>query len=356
MKYGKEKENYIAEFASADPVVLENVSQDEVDLLDDTYQLFLSTMDNIRAAVEGGLLSEDEGRIKQAEAVEEYKARIAAALDVDELEYDDEDEDASYSYGDDFNIANFEAGSNFGQAVLELAKEEYEDPLDALVDIADEYGLTDEQVVGLINGAYAPDAELAQAIGSFFETTAEDEDAYIGLMVLAQEAQEEILEGGEGDDDEYYGYDDDDDEDEYDDEGDNEDEEASYKLAELEDKIANFEAASIIDATLSEFESEAERGFREGWLTPKVKRVLMGNFRSAQERLANFSETCDVNQITPEMQLYAIDYALKTLEAAGPIAKFGAYVEEDIDDDSRSVELAAEQQARLNFQLMKESF
>ena len=137
-------------------------------------------------------LPDEEAEELLANVNEEYRLRL------EELMYgDEEDDEEELEYSDSSALATFSAGTGFGQALLELADEEFEDPLEGLAAVADAVGISEETLVGIIQGEFYPEPELAQAIAECFDTTSNDEDYYNGFMVLADEARQELSDDEE---------------------------------------------------------------------------------------------------------------------------------------------------------------
>jgi hypothetical protein len=302
----------------------------EMDELDYEYDLFRRTVANIEAAVEAGLKDPEEGEALVAQAHQEFMIRSGQELGYD---YEEEEEDAEYSAYD--GLAEFEVGNDFGAAVLELAAEEYEDPADAIVDIAEHTGLAVEDVVGLLEGRYVPTEELAHAIAQVFTITSSDDDFYEGFMSIADEVR--------GDEEEY-------DEDEVDEE----DDEANYRIAQLEDQVAEFQAQTEVTNQLQQLERYAAQGVQEGWLPPVAREAVMSNFETDSDRLAAFSQVCDSNRVDVATELYATQKILETFEKCGPFARFSSVLEGEKLPQPGSKEAEQEQQALLNHKLRKQ--
>lgn len=320
MKLKKNNEQEMVYFSTA---VEEEV---EADSLDYAYDLFRRTVANIESAVDAGIKTPEEGEELIAQAHEELTIRIGEELG---YEYEEDEEESEYSAYD--GLAEFEVGNDFGAAVLELATAEYEDPVDAILEIAEYTGLEVEDVVGLIEGRYVPTEDLAHAISEVFENTSTNDNIYEGFMAIAEEVR--------GDEDE---------------EEEEEDDEANYRIAELEEKVAEFQARSEVTDRLQQLERYAAQGVNDGWLPPVARNAVMGNFETDSDRLAAFSQVCESNRVDVETELYATQKILETFEKCGPFARFSSVLDNEKLPQPGSKEAELEKQARLNFQLMKD--
>lgn len=321
MKLKNNNEQEMAYFSTA---VEEEV---EADSLDYAYDLFRRTVANIEAAVDTGIKTPEEGEALIAQAHEELTIRIGEELG---YEYEDEEDEAEYSAYD--GLAEFEVGNDFGAAVLELATAEYEDPVDAILEIAEYTGLEVEDVVGLIEGRFVPTEDLAHAIAEVFENTSSNDNIYEGFMAIA----EEVRSDDEVSDDE------------------EEDDEANYRIAQLENQVAEFQAQTEVTNQLQQLERYAAQGVQDGWLPPVARDAVMGNFETDSDRLAAFSQVCQSNQVDIETELYATQKILETFEKCGPFARFSSVLDNEKLPQPGSKEAELEKQARLNFQLMKD--
>lgn len=321
--------------------------EQEMNPLELLNALFNETLGNIEDAFEGGIFDEEDMQIAKAELFQDYQAELAGLMDLD-LDFEDEEE---YEYEDELvgaygannsDVANFSSTSTFGAAVLELAEYEYEDALDVIEDICEVSGHDFDTVVALLEGQFAPDDELATAIAGLFESLA-DEDVLDAYVAAVEDTQYQAL-GGEYDD-----------EDEYEDEEDEVVEELAYSVGNLDDRLANFEASQAVNMHLAAQERRASQGIEEGWLTPHSYTRLFGDFASAEEQVASFSQVAAANGQDLNGMLFAIEYALDMAETAGPVASFGMYVEQALSPAESAQARQIEQQARLNYQHYKDA-
>lgn len=278
-------------------------------------------------------LSEEDADDLALQAEEDYQLRIAEALgiSVEDLEDEEQYDDDEVEYSANSDWANFSAGTAFGQALLELAETEYEDPLEGLAVIAEETGLSDEQLIGLIQGNFYPTEELASRIGELFDTTADNEDAYNGLLLLAEEA------AGDSDDE---------DEDVTEIEDPEEDAEYSALREEHETLLAQFsqtQAENIVKDSLRDVEMRCQEGISNKWLPPAAMKIMMASFKSENDRLAAFSQVCEENDVDPDTQLFAMNYALEIFSRCGEYGMmFNQYAETPLDSDEIEFQAAQE--------------
>lgn len=352
--------------------------------------LYNLTLDRIDEAEDLGLFSEDpEENAEFADqnreiALSELEERIA------DEDSDSEDYPLNYTGGSmaDFSSA-FEFNNDYGVAVLELLQNEYEDLDEGLEDLMDVTGVDEEILMDIIEGYCPPDFDFTEAVASLFETTSEDENAYEELHELSEDAEDELLEAyemldeldeleevigdmsdeeldeaiyAEDEEDEYEDYDEDeeyydeDEEDEYEDAYEDDgsyDEEASYRIAELENVVAEFQMEGAVNNELTALMDYAEEGIDAGWLRPKKFDILFGNFNRDEDRVAQFSANVAEDGVDIDTALYAIQYALSLDEALGPVANFSQYVEDEISDEDLEFEADLEYQARLNLEHMR---
>lgn len=265
------------------------------------------------------------------------------------------------------------AENEFGAALLGLIDEEYTDAEEALEDLCEVTGLDADDILDLIEGSSIPDEYLVEAFGNHFETTATDEEAFDGLVAMATEIRNEALENDlldvsdsaiyAEDEDEYEDYEDEDEDEDYDD--DNEDEydedledeevetEASYsdaRISRLENRIAEFNAAAAVNDALASAQVRAETGISEGWLPPYVASLILGDFDREADRLAAFSDACSSNRVTPDYQLFGMNFVLDVFEELGPMAQFSSYAEEVLTPREVEQEQLIANQASLNLE------
>ena len=320
--------------------------ESEADYLD---ELLEATLDRIEEAND---ITDEEAEELAAQAEEDYLARIdelealyeAGDIDSEEDDLDPEDdeyEDGEGDYGDGTSLATFSSGSPVGDALLVLGEEAgYETVEDLVLDLAELTGLSDDEIAGLITGEFIPDEELSDVI---LEGFGADDDTYEEFMEITDTLLEEA-EGDEGDD-----------------EGDDEGNYSRYnarvdrEVATLRSKVAEFETVGAISAQLDQLERDARHGVEEGWLPPVARDAIMGNFEASEDRVAEFSNICEINKVSPDVELYAMEKQIETFRALGPIwGQFGALVQEPLTPQEEHQQNQARTQAARNHALWKE--
>lgn len=240
------------------------------------------------------------------------------------------------------NYANFNMGTNFVPALLELIEDEYETLEDGILDIQENTGLDDDQVDGMLSGELVPTPEMVDILNELFYATSESDENALGLQVLAaldrgdleEEDLYDALEESEEDSDEEDDYEDEIEEEYEDDE--EVDAEAVYsyidpRVQELEAKMADFELNSELTARLNEVADFAKQGIQERWLSKAKYDLLLGSFDREEDRVAAFSQTAESNNVDLSTQLYAVLFALKADEECGdPRVNFSSYVNENV--------------------------
>lgn len=245
--------------------------------------------------------------------------------------------------------AEFSEGNDFGNVLLQLIDEEFEDADSALEAITESTDLTVDDVLDLIEGSAIATPEAAEALADVFETLDED-DVYDGFMTVAVDTYNEALDEGDVDEyeeEDYY----EDSDDEFDDDDEYEDEESSDReyvfgagssyssflgqddteaefgqsIDALQERLDAIEFESQVKNVLADLDGYAAEGVDEGWLPPYARQTLMGEFSREDDRLASFSSVCDSNQVDVETQLYAMKFALDMFKSLGPIAQFSSY-------------------------------
>lgn len=293
-----------------------NRNEEELDVVDEQYMLFRETLDNLNANYEEGLISDEDYKVAKANIVAELNERLNDIYETEEIEY-----------GNDMsNIAEFASAvtTRWSAAVLELGQvANYEDVEEYIVDLADKIGRDPEYLAATLTGEVEPDDEDAIAIAEAFDL---NEELTIDLLASAYEARgEDLYEQLE--------------EEEEDEEYENDDteaavEEVSYAVADLQDRVAEFEINDALKAALNDVEKEVYSGLEERWITPALARHILGEFETSEDRIAAFSMLADSNDVDLATQLFGVNYALNILKEAGreaPLAQFGAMVNESFE-------------------------
>jgi hypothetical protein len=319
--------------------------QDELNYHADLYA---DTIENFDRLYQSGQIGDEDYLAMKANAFEEYQERIADASDVDAEDfeilddmlgvddYDYEDDYAYYSDGyDDDYVAEFSVGNDFGVALLELGEAAgYEDLEDYAEDLAEATGNNFEDILDLITGEAVPDDELALGISDIFGL---DDDLAADLLIAGADARGEDLEDyfDFDDEDDYY----DDDDEDYSDYEDEETAEASYRLAEIEEELAEFKYTSTIKDALDTLMLEAADLVDEGMMPPSTFDILFSSFDLDSDRIAAFSATCNANDVDPATELYALEKIVDIFRRMPPTVDFGYMVEEEfISDEEAAIE------------------
>lgn len=317
-----------------------------LDVLDEYAHIFRTTIENINADEDAGILHPDDADQLRVQAIEDYEDMLAGFTGVDMGEQDTED---NAYYSSNSTLANFSAGNDFGAALLELAEEEFENPDDAIYAIAEHTGYEPEHILGLISGEYVPDEQLAEEIAQVFETTASDSDAYNGFLTLGQEARAQ--EGLDYEEMDVPMEEAEDVESEKSEEFSRYLADKDHRIQELEAQFAQSQNERYVTEQLMELEQLASSGIQEGWLPPVAYREIFASFKTDQDKLAAFSLVCEGNKVNVETELYATRKALSLFERCGPLLAFGANVEEQLtpEEEDEAEEIYA--QARRNVEM-----
>jgi hypothetical protein len=248
-----------------------------------------------------GLISEDQAAEFREMLMQELEEASFA-------EYDVEDE-----------VAEFAAGNSLGATLLEIGDElGYEDPEEYIVDLADELGLTPEEAYGMIVTDEEPDEELSydvlDALGLIDE---EDEE----LEIEDEYEEDEVYEDDVPGDASYSAYD--------------------PRVDELEDQIAEFQAANALKDVLHKLDVKANELIEQGDLPPVARDILFGAFDSEDDRIAAFSQVAESNGNNLNEELVKIQGALELFERMG-FGELGMF-NELIEDQTMSNFSAEEQ-------------
>ncbi len=302
------------------------VEQQQEAPADEVYLAFQETLERIQDGFDKGDLSEEEADQLEAQALADYQDILAEELgiEVDEEEYDDEEGEGDYADGTP--LATFSAGTQLGAAVLELGEAEGYDTVEALVDdLSTATGFDPDDLAALISGEITvddfEDPELAaHTLAQAFSTTASDEDAYDGFMQMAaEEAGYDVDSEEEADGVDYSRY--------------RLELDREARLNSLEANFAQAQFESAVQQELMELTREADLGFQEGWLPPAAYKSIIGEFEMDSDRFAAFSSVCTQNEVSPEVELYAMRKQLEAFRRVGPMVQFGRVVQEDLSPD-----------------------
>ena len=106
---------------------------------------------------------------------------------------------------------------------------------------------------------------------------------------------------------------------------------------------------------MARLERKAEVGVNEGWLPPVAKRILLGAFDREDDRVGAFSMACEGNGVDTDTQLFGMNYVLEVFERCGPTGLFSRLADEPLTPREAEFEANVDSQARLNYQLYRES-
>lgn len=102
----------------------------------------------------------------------------------------------------------------------------------------------------------------------------------------------------------------------------------SNELSQVKNQLAHFqqqEAVAGLANRLETLNQEATVLVENGLLPPAIKRMLVGDFTSPEQRLATFSRMSRENGQDPATMLFATEYSLGLLAQAGKVVDFQDY-------------------------------
>ena len=353
------------------------VDQDFQDPKEYHQAIYNNVIQNIEAGLQSGELDAEEAESYQIQALAELNVRLlmedgysqeeAEGIVFGEAEDENEEEatpeEVTYSEND-MNLAQFqqensEALNDFAIALAELIEEEYETPEDGILTIADATGYEPEDVVELITGAAVPDETLVDQIAGCFDSVINDEDTFVALHLLGASARgEDVVEEEENYEET--------EEPEFVPENTEELSAAYNTIEQLQGRMAQFEAQSVLKDQLDQMVRRAESMVQDFKLMPVEFNMLFGSVPDAvdSEKIAMFSTLCDKQGVGIEVELYAMNKCLELAERRGTIMPSGRVVNEEFTQEEiataefnsdvtaqaqRNLELF-KQQGHLNFQ------
>lgn len=297
--------------------------------------LFNETIANFENMFNVGQIDEDQLEELTANAYQEYKARLENILGYEAERYDE----LEYGANDD-SYAEFSVGNEYGAALLELGEAAgFEDIESYCYGLAEATGYDPNDIYGVLTGEIAPSDEFSIDVANAIAPG--DEELEASLFVTGVNVRGEDIND----------YLDEDDEEEYEEEEDGEyDSEASYRVAQLENEIAEFKSAATIKDELQLIEQQAWALVDAGKVTPAVVEKMLGNFSTDGDRYAHFSSLCDQKGLNPAIELYGMNYALRILETLPELASFGYQVQEEVSDEELEEE---DQLSRIAAEMIK---
>ena len=277
------------------------------------------------------LLQEDNGQIDDAtsdeiiaEAIEGMASSLYEILEIDveesRMEEDGEYMEASRYMG---QMASFSQG--FGQVLAGIVENGFNDVNDGVALISEITGLGGNEISGLFDGSVVIDPDTASELANAFNLDDSDYNQFVNLAVNAY--SETLKEDG---DDDYsldiaegiYA------------------EPVATMSADVQLR-AEFEALKEREAvgeTLRSIERQCDQLVANGNLTTHERRLLIGEFDSNQDRVAQFSSVCSQLNVPVGQQLDRIQYYLYIAQSRPPLAMFGQVVEEPLVDVYASAE------------------
>lgn len=225
----------------------------------------------------------------------------------------------------------------FGEVLLDLIEAQYGGDFDAGVQaLMEATGLSEEEVVAIIQGEVivedeallsdivdafpdADDEDLTVIVEVASGVEADDREALVQEIEMDMEASEVPAEEAPV-------------------------EEAAYgysrptanfsrqqstmvdnRVAQLENKLANFEAQEYLTDALKEVDASARSLVESAVLPPAMKTLLIGNFSNDKQRLARFSQMAQENGVDIGTMLFATQYAMGLIENSGNYVEFKDY-------------------------------
>jgi hypothetical protein len=97
------------------------------------------------------------------------------------------------------------------------------------------------------------------------------------------------------------------------------------RLANMEAAFSNLALSSELSDRLVNLNNQADHLVNQGVLPPAYKQLLIGNFSSSTQLVANFTATAHKNGVTLDEMLFAAEYALGLMSEAAPVVEFKDY-------------------------------
>jgi hypothetical protein len=268
--------------------ITEDSDYEEIDALKINFANQIDLLSNVLETEESGQIAEEDADIAIAQIIENHAQAQLDAFDLEvEVEFENEAQ---------FNF------NTVGAMLAALIDSDYTDEADAVVNISKVTGLCVSEIEEIIEDRAVPDHATADAIATVFPTLQQDEVAYktwIELVSLTLQAKDgaEIakMDGAESSLRAEF----------------NALKEQHQLIEEL--RLAENKANQLVDAHL---------------LTPFEKKILLGNFADAEDRLALFSAACEEAAVPLDTQLDRINYYLYIASQRGEVKMFEPMVQE----------------------------
>ena len=297
--------------------LLNSTSFEEIHEAAATSVAFLASAQAALDQEDGEVLPEDEVDDVVAENIEDLASTLYQIFGIDVEENrmsDDEMMEASRNMG---GIASFSQG--FGEILSAILEQRFENVNDGVSLISEITGLENYEVPGLLDGSLVIDPQTASELADAFRLNGGEYNEFINLAHQAYLETEGAMDG-----------------DRYDIGGITAEPVATMSAdVQLRAEFEALKEQNAIGETLRAIERQCDQLVSNGTLTTHERRLLIGDFETNQDRVAQFSAACGTMNVAPGQQLDRIQFYLYIANSRGPIAQFGQYAEEDIEDISQ---------------------
>lgn len=259
----------------------------------------IAELEEAIAAEDAGDFDEEEADAAIAEALLDHHERAMDIFDLEEVET------ARYSGHEGSNIASFSEG--LGSVLAGLIAEEYETPDDGIADLVDATGSDRETIEAIVAGDAVPDLIMGEQMASVFDSLQNDENSYKEWNSLVSRAYGEVsADAGIAPEVE-------------------KDTTLAAMSAQQNALLAEFsqmKSDAELNQELRALNLQAQNLVEQGILTPFEQKDLLGEFNEAEDRLALFSQACEVNNTPPQVQLDRVKFYLHMRQRCGKSAMF----------------------------------
>lgn len=262
---------------------------------------------------DGEVIPEEEVDDVVAENIEDLASTLYQIFGIDVEENRISEEEMMEASRNMNRVASFSQG--FGDILAGVVEQKFRNVNDGISLISEITGLENHEVSGLFDGSITLDPSTASELASAFKLEGTDYNEFVNLAVHAYnevtESENEIGSGITA-------------------------EPVATMSADVQLR-AEFEALkeqTAIGETLRAIERQCDQLVSGGVLTTHERRLLIGDFETNQDRVAQFSAACGTMNVPPGQQLDRIQWYLFIANQRGPIAQFGQYVDEPIEDIS----------------------